>query len=71
MKKYLIFSVICLLLAIVIASNQSSSPSNSGYSDKYKTDSKYRSNVNSVADTYGKSSLDVDRSINAVADLYD
>ena len=70
MKKYLILAFIVLMIAIAASSNQSSksSSSYSGYSNEYKTNSEYRSNVNSVADTYGKSALDVDRSIKAVAD---
>ena len=74
MKKavWLILVLIFILIILSSCSSQNSGTSSyssynsNGYSQQYRTDSEYRNNVDSVADTYGKNSKEIDRTIQRV-----
>lgn len=62
---WIIAIIIIVLLAMLGSCDDSSSPYE-GYSDTYKTDAKYRSDVSGIADAFGVSEWEVDSKINAV-----
>lgn len=63
-KVLLIIAFIFLVLLFAVSGNNSSTRSSyNGYSSVYNNNETYRRNVDSVAETYGMSSQDVDRSI--------
>ena len=71
MKNFLIYLVIFVVFVLIASQCSSDSKSSyDGYSDIYKTDSKYRSNVGSIADDFGISEREVDAKINAVTGGY-
>ena len=68
MKNGLIIGAIFLIFCSVLGScsDSSSESKYSGYSDTYKSDSKYREDIADIADAFGVSEREVDRKINAV-----
>ena len=58
--------VIIIILLVSCSSKDSNKYSSSSYSDQYYSDSKYRSNVDSSAKSWGISSSELDSKLQAV-----
>ena len=66
-SKWGSFLLIAIIVIVLVSCGKgcggSSSSSHSSYSDQYNYDSRYRSNVDSAADTWGVSSQEMDRKL--------
>lgn len=67
LKKFSVIILAIFMLATLAACGGGSKYSSSSYSDQYYSDSKYRSNVDSSAKSWGVSSSELDSKLQAVA----